>query len=40
MKKILNWFTEGVIGEIGKVIDNLFTNDICRAPAGALQISQ
>ena len=27
MKKILNWFTTGVIGEIGKVIDNLFTTD-------------
>lgn len=27
MKKILSWFTTGVIGEIGKVIDNLFTSD-------------
>lgn len=27
MKKIINWFSTGVIGEIGKVIDNLFTND-------------
>ena len=27
MKKILNWFTTGVIGEIGKVIDNLFTSE-------------
>lgn len=33
MKKILNWFTEGVIGEIGKVIDNLFTNDEERIKA-------
>ena len=27
MKKILNWFSGGVIKEIGKVIDNIFTND-------------
>ena len=27
MKKILSWFTTGVIGEIGKVIDNLFTSE-------------
>lgn len=27
MKKIIDWFSTGVIGEIGKVIDNLFTND-------------
>jgi hypothetical protein len=27
MKKILNWFTTGVISELGKVIDNLFTTD-------------
>lgn len=27
MKKILNWFTTGVITEIGKVIDNLFTSE-------------
>jgi hypothetical protein len=33
MKKILTWFTEGVIGEIGKVIDNLFTNDEERIKA-------
>jgi hypothetical protein len=27
MKKIINWFSTGVIGEINKVIDNLFTSD-------------
>jgi hypothetical protein len=27
MKKILEWFSGGVIKEIGKVVDNLFTND-------------
>ncbi len=27
MKKIFNWFSKGVIGEIGKVIDDLFTSD-------------
>ena len=27
MKKIVNWFSSSVIGEIGKVIDNLFTSD-------------
>jgi hypothetical protein len=27
MKKILDWFTTGVVGEIGKIIDNLFTNE-------------
>jgi hypothetical protein len=27
MKKILQFFSSNVIGEIGKVIDNLFTND-------------
>ena len=27
MKKIASWFTTGVIGEINKVIDNLFTSD-------------
>jgi|TARA_R100001369_G_C3321249_1_gene168975 hypothetical protein len=27
MNKILNWFSSGVIGEISKVIDNLFTTD-------------
>lgn len=33
MKKILQWFTTGVIGEIGKVIDNLFTTDEERIKA-------
>jgi len=33
MKKILNWFTGGVIKEIGKVIDNLFTTDEERIKA-------
>jgi hypothetical protein len=33
MKKILDWFSTGVIGEIGKVIDNLFTNDEERIKA-------
>ncbi len=33
MKKILNWFTTGVVGEIGKVIDNLFTSDEERIKA-------
>jgi hypothetical protein len=27
MKKIINWFSTGLIGEINKVIDNLFTSD-------------
>jgi hypothetical protein len=27
MDKILSWFTGGVIGEVGKVIDNLFTSE-------------
>jgi len=27
MKKIVNWFSTGVIAEINKVIDNLFTSD-------------
>lgn len=27
MKKILDWFSGGVIKEIGTVVDNLFTND-------------
>ena len=27
MKKILEFFSSNVIGEVGKVIDNLFTND-------------
>tara|TARA_R110002050_G_scaffold49191_3_gene114454 strand:- start:525 stop:920 length:396 start_codon:yes stop_codon:yes gene_type:complete len=33
MKKILSWFTTGVIGEVGKVIDNLFTSDEERIKA-------
>lgn len=33
MKKILDWFTTGVVGEIGKIIDNLFTNDEERIKA-------
>ena len=33
MKKIIDWFSTGVIGEIGKVIDNLFTNDEERIKA-------
>lgn len=27
MKKILSWFSGGLVSEIGKVIDNLFTSD-------------
>ena len=33
MSKILNWFTGGVIKEIGKVMDNLFTTDEERIKA-------
>lgn len=33
MKKILDWFSGGVIKEIGDVIDNLFTSDEERANA-------
>lgn len=33
MKKILDWFSTGVVGEIGKIIDNLFTNDEERIKA-------
>lgn len=33
MKKIVNWFSSSVIGEIGKVIDNLFTSDEERIKA-------
>lgn len=33
MKKIVNWFSSSVIGEIGKVIDNLFTSDEERLKA-------
>ena len=27
MNKILSWFTGGVVKEVGKVIDGLFTSD-------------
>ena len=33
MKKILNWFSGNVIGEIGNVIDKLFTSDEERIKA-------
>jgi len=33
MKKILDWFSGGVIKQIGDVIDNLFTSDEERANA-------
>tara|TARA_R100000951_G_C2610243_1_gene171010 strand:- start:283 stop:681 length:399 start_codon:yes stop_codon:yes gene_type:complete len=33
MKKIIQWFSGGVISEIGKVIDNIFTNDEERIKA-------
>lgn len=33
MKKIIDWFSSGVIGEINKVIDNLFTSDEERLKA-------
>jgi len=33
MKKILDWFSGGVIKEVGKVIDNLFTTDEERIKA-------
>jgi hypothetical protein len=33
MKKIIDWFSGGVIKQIGKVIDDLFTNDEERANA-------
>ena len=33
MKKIIDWFSTGVIGEINKVIDNLFTSDEERLKA-------
>lgn len=33
MKKILHWFSSGLITEIGKVIDNLFTSDEERIKA-------
>ena len=33
MKKILQWFGNGLITEVGKVIDNLFTSDEERIKA-------
>lgn len=33
MKKIVDWFSSGVIKEIGNVIDNLFTSDEERMQA-------
>ena len=33
MNKILNWFTGGLVTEVGKVIDNLFTSDEERLKA-------
>lgn len=33
MNKIVQWFSKGVIGEIGKVIDNLFTSEEERIKA-------
>jgi len=33
MKKIVDWFSSGVIKEIGNVIDNLFTSDEERIKA-------
>ena len=33
MNKILGWFTGGVVKEVGKVIDNLFTSDEERLKA-------
>ena len=33
MSKILNWFTGGLVKEIGKAIDNLFTSDEERLKA-------
>ena len=33
MKKILDWFSGGVVKEIGKVIDNLFTSEEERIKA-------
>lgn len=33
MKKIVDWFSGGVIKEIGNVIDNLFTSDEERIKA-------
>jgi len=33
MSKILNWFTGGLVKEVGKVIDNLFTSEEERLKA-------
>jgi hypothetical protein len=33
MNKILNWFTGGLVKEVGKVIDNLFTSEEERLKA-------
>lgn len=33
MKKIVEWFSSGVIKEVGNVLDNLFTNDEERIKA-------
>ena len=33
MNKILNWFTGGLVTEVGKVIDNLFTSEEERLKA-------
>ena len=33
MNKILGWFTGGVVKEVGKVIDGLFTSDEERLKA-------
>lgn len=33
MKKILSWFSGGLVTEVGKVIDNLFTSDEERLKA-------
>jgi hypothetical protein len=33
MKKIVDWFSGNVIGEIGKILDNIFTNDEERIKA-------
>lgn len=33
MNKIIQWFSKGVIGEIGNVIDNLFTSEEERIKA-------
>ena len=35
MNKILNWFSGGVVKEVGNVLDNLFTSDEEREKAKA-----